>query len=1407
MSRTRPVRAATLLALLLALPALGQPEPTSSLSSGVPPIVETLGADRFVRLTGVNEPGKVVWFNWQLAEALGLEVPRGHRMTPEFERELVRHLSFRLLKPGEAATGRPTVEMFADRYGGWGMGYNQGAGRAAFFGRFNLNVKGVGVTPLVSNNTHYSHRHGGAPLKEGILEAVWGEVGTNLFRSGSTRILAVIDTGDATVWEDGGRERRALIIRAGHQLRPAHLLAEGFSRSQNFEALINMLEATGTLVRRVEGGRAVVDLPESLRRVADRHAGTAAELYRHRILHGGLSPGNKSFDGGMLDLGTVTSQPRTAPVHVLDYTDGTGRVRADLRFESENEWRVRDLQSYSSVAEEARGKPGFKWATFDIAAYYRESYQRQLELKLLEAAGLKRAAAERLRAAEPTLVRGFADKVHELGALTNDVEMNIERNDVRRGSVADVFNALREVAGAGARGTLTGERVFEALKVDADRPADREAARRGADALADLHKRVMSAAWTNGSDLYDDRRSFERSVETRAGLENVSLDALARKALNERLTTLIADYERTGDPTALRGEMERLVDTGVRDVEALMAGERLARLADGSVLSGARTAEGLNYAVRSAADGGRFVRVELPLTPVEGGFRLTSLDGSVVSESQARSTLYRFTTDAWASHQDVSGTLGTGRDGRPALIFEAPVRSGQLGAIEGAFWVREGDRWLNQEGRNYRGYRFAAPDRADLTRLERRITHPEGEGFAPRGRGVAGELRIPSITDAELNRIFEAARAGTLARGAERVEAASEGERAALRSALARVTETTLSLEATNEVDARLLAERNMVRITTGLIAAVEAKAAELPAAERAGFRARALGLIFAHELAHAAGIRSERAADAEAVRALRRAGLTNLTEADLRRTLSAFDGERAPATLLERIRDFARYGTTEGRAAALAREARGEADPFARHRRVDGTIDWRRASGDRALREANGLVHFAMALFLKELAVVVKTGDRLRIEEFFDGLLTTDFYTHYGLFVVGARAGEIAYVKYLQKFVKPQFVNGVLKTNVVLATGIALPMIVGGHFEGKAFAISVGALGLSSTAVKAGVASIRWVTDLRKPGAAASVARTSAAAARLAKVGGWFYTAAETAVVLYLAEEIETRVRAAMDLAAARREVADAARDLLRVTGDPASTPEQVREAVARHHEAWGEYRNFLYGPLHQDEVLYASRLEKAARRAKILADERAAALARLASQPALRRNIEARHGSLEAYADARAREDEATITREVEEYTAAYLRDRDANLRAVYEGNRRGGDLLAGLEHADWLARGARPGAAGDPWGGRTDPFARLGRGRAEGALDDRLRNASRNRLETYDDERAVLELAARALAGERRGAVDDALALVALTRTHDERLYRGDGGALDLGAPAAAAPAPTPGLSGALERATDR
>src|SRR5690606_21622190 len=56
-----------------------------------------------------------------------------------------------------------------------------------------------------------------------------------------------------------------------------------------------------------------------------------------------------------------------------------------------------------------------------------------------------------------------------------------------------------------------------------------------------------------------------------------------------------------------------------------------------------------------------------------------------------------------------------------------------------------------------------------------------------------------------------------------------------------------------------------------------------------------------------------------------------------------------------------------------------GELDPFSNARRADRTIDWRRVG----TAAGGGLLHFTLALFLKELAVVAQTGDALRIEEF----------------------------------------------------------------------------------------------------------------------------------------------------------------------------------------------------------------------------------------------------------------------------------------------------------------------------------------------------------------------------------------------------------------------------------------
>ncbi|MCO5170302.1 MAG: hypothetical protein M9894_28535 [Planctomycetes bacterium] len=601
-------------------------------------------------------------------------------------------------------------------------------------------------------------------------------------------------------------------------------------------------------------------------------------------------------------------------------------------------------------------------------------------------------------------------------------------------------------------------------------------------------------------------------------------------------------------------------------------------------------------------------------------------------------------------------------------------------------------------------------------------------------RVVTGEPAEPSrMNDDLVRRTFDAVRFGALTRNLQRLHATSDpGVRARLEAARADLRALGLEVVVTGDV----LVERDgrTVRVSTGLLNRLHGHGAAVGE--------RALALVLAHEAALASGLRGANLADAEAVRILEVAGapgadVRGLGPTEVRAAVEAFQpvGAARVDGLFGRLRQLLTHGTPEARIERLTRAAAGaEVDGFAAWRRADGTLDWSRA----ARTEGGALLHFTLALFMKELAVVLRTGDRLRVEEFFDGLLTTDFYVHYGLFTVGARVGEVAFARYLQGFIRPRFVGELLRSNVALATGLALPELVAGRLEARTFALSLGALGLSSAAVKAGAGGVRGLVELARP----------ARAARLAGAVGWVYTAAETAVVLYLAEHVEAQVRGWLDARAARRAVAGEVRDLLAVARLPDLLPDELEAALDAHHAAWTAYRDFFYTPLLVEDARLAARFERFAREAKLAADERAAVLARAAAQPALRRNLEERHGSLEGYARARAAEAERDLGRRIDDALAAH---RAAHARLVGEvyapGD--GREYLGGVDRPAWHALGAVAGHPLDPWGARDDLAARLGRARARRAFDAALERPSSTRLGAYDDERRVLLVLSEALA----------------------------------------------------------
>lgn len=444
--------------------------------------------------------------------------------------------------------------------------------------------------------------------------------------------------------------------------------------------------------------------------------------------------------------------------------------------------------------------------------------------------------------------------------------------------------------------------------------------------------------------------------------------------------------------------------------------------------------------------------------------------------------------------------------------------------------------------------------------------------------------------------------------------------------------------------------------------------------------------------------------------------------------------------------------------------ERRGKVNPYNKFeptlmekllpRQRDGTIDWKTFRQTRTIelgRQAGGLAHFTLALFLKELAVVVKTGDRGRIEEFFEGLATTDFFVHYGMFAASAQLADVTFGRYLSRTIRPRFVAGLLRTNVVLAAGLALPELVRGRFDGKVFAIDLASLGLSSVAVRSAMQSLGWVTRLE------TVAKAGARLGRFAKAGGWFYTVAETAVVLYLADEASKMIHDALD-ERGRRDAVEAATgalfDAIAEGGDVDAALEEFRAA----HESWRERQLAPAGEL---ERRFQRDLESAAEEARRRHETRAELVRRLEQLPALKARAIAEHGSVEAFVAAREEAKDKALQAQVEEAGARLEEGRLALLQQLATEGRRDGDYLE-TEGRDWLARGAQAGGAGDPFAGRTDLPARRSRRSLREDWLEGARRVSENRPQSFADQLAVLRLARRVAKNDaQRTSLDSELA----------------------------------------------
>jgi hypothetical protein len=690
------------------------------------PVLRVLGQICFAEFTAVNVPGKVVWCNFDLAREVGFDVPPSHQLTRKFHDQLIETLSFRRLRPNEDAGTRQTITMYADKY--WGVYPILGGGRAGFLPYGNFYIKGVGVTSLFKrepDDHDFIHSHGGMTLEEAMLEAIGGEVDTNIFTHGSTRMLAIIDLGEHIVFPDGSKHVAVLAVRVGRHLRPAHLLAYPIQRNGLLLArFIRMARATGQLVTRKDtaADTETIDVKQTLLRIIDDHARTASEQFRWRLLHGAISSSNMELSGAMLDVVTQSTQPRTAPIRILHDCPNSVFGREHLERINELWYIFRALIKDIPPAQ----RPALNARPIKLRKAMEKAYNRHLEVELLAATGIKRTLARRIQSDHPGLARRFTAILLSMSQLKNTGGLNADVSACENVSVVDVFHLLqhfpqahfadpdadhRESIRTLLQPIFKGNRFHVAKKQATVEKFIAE--------FSSAYREVMKVCTSLVEACYEDRESMESSIKSRAGFENELISSLYRSRSLKAIDKTIAIYQATGDATILQDVIEGWIALSLRNVDGLLTQAGWRDAGNGHFLATPRTLAGVNYCLSVRDNQRQTPRLQVSLmVERERNRYLTPLpEMACLTRAQIRSLRYRFTTDGWASTREVRARRLEDEHGQFIIRFAEISHLPLAGRLEGYFHI-DGNQQLSSKGaQKIHCYTFAIPDRAELINL------------------------------------------------------------------------------------------------------------------------------------------------------------------------------------------------------------------------------------------------------------------------------------------------------------------------------------------------------------------------------------------------------------------------------------------------------------------------------------------------------------------------------------------------------------------------------------------------------------------------------------------------------------------------------------------------------------------
>ncbi len=193
-----------------------------------------------------------------------------------------------------------TKTMFAERYGGFGIGTNGGGARVVNFK--NSQIKGVGANALAGDGALRSHSYGGLDIQGAIKEVIYSQLLNKISPVGVQTINGLIFLDNKSALHNDSATPSVLMVRE-LIARPSHFLpCLNFRLKPEHRTLMRSDYSRVLGIYQGIGKQALLsEFYALIQHFLDKCADQLSFFRMARLSHNALTPSNISMDGRVLD--------------------------------------------------------------------------------------------------------------------------------------------------------------------------------------------------------------------------------------------------------------------------------------------------------------------------------------------------------------------------------------------------------------------------------------------------------------------------------------------------------------------------------------------------------------------------------------------------------------------------------------------------------------------------------------------------------------------------------------------------------------------------------------------------------------------------------------------------------------------------------------------------------------------------------------------------------------------------------------------------------------------------------------------------------------------------------------------------------------------------------------------------